>query len=180
LRCSNLGCMAIALSVKGGIGSSYSVADLTATTQGTCIQEIGEISSEEVAAQLMEIRDAISTALDKEPQPARIGLTSSWTEDLNDPTIQALGYFSDEHLPLLYGRRRGIRFPLVSRGFRTTLARSHGLRHTGDLLGHHSFARDSRRGCLFGSRLRGRGLNRDDRTCTFRLCVEGAHGHSWA
>jgi hypothetical protein len=121
--------MAIAFSVKEGIASSYSVADLTATTQGTCTQEIGEISSEEVADELMEIRDAISTVLDKEPQPARIGLTSSGAEDLNDLTIQALGYFSDEHLPLLYGRRRGIRFPLVSRGFRTTCARSHGLRH---------------------------------------------------
>ena len=170
--------MAIALSVKEGIASTYSGADLTATTQGKCIQEIGEISSEEVAAQLMEIRDAIGTVLDKELQPARIGLTSSRAEDLNDPTIQTLGYFSNEHLPLLYRGRRGIRLPLVSRGFRTTCARSHGLRHTGHLLGHHSFALDRRRGCLFGSRPRGRGPDRDNRIYTLRLCVEGAHEHS--
>jgi hypothetical protein len=42
--------MAIALSVKERIASTYSGANLAATTQATCIQEIGEISSEEVAA----------------------------------------------------------------------------------------------------------------------------------
>jgi hypothetical protein len=95
--------MAIALSVKEGIASTYSGSDLTATTQGTCIQEIGEISSEEVAAQLMEIRDAIGTVLDKEFQPARIGLTSSGAEDLNDPTIQAGLFLGRTPAPALRG-----------------------------------------------------------------------------
>jgi hypothetical protein len=57
--------------------SAYGVADLTATSQGTQIQAIGEIRSEEVAAQLKEIQDAIvSTVFDEELQPGRIELTT--------------------------------------------------------------------------------------------------------
>jgi hypothetical protein len=57
---------------------TYGVADLThATTEGVQIEAIGEVSSEKVAAQLKDIRDAIlSTVIDEEPQPGRIGLTS--------------------------------------------------------------------------------------------------------
>ena len=278
--------MAIALSVKEGIASTYSGSDLTATTQGTCItyEAIRGVHRSAYGSSI-----SIGTVLDKEFQPARIGLTSSGAEDLNDPTIQAGLFLGRTPAPALRGRKR-IRFPLVSRAFRTTCARSHGLWHTGDLLLHvcltsvlggnhilcevrsllpkssqkknnveksclrpqkllricrrsvnmgactriralarkanpsrgggtkpkgllagweaaglpnnsggltessalrgegegagatsnHSFARDRRRDCPFGSRPRGRGLARDDRFCTFRLCVEGAHEHSWA
>jgi hypothetical protein len=54
----------------------YGVADLTTSAQESEIQAIGEVSSEEVAEQLKEIRDTISQVFDEEPPAGRIGLDS--------------------------------------------------------------------------------------------------------
>ncbi len=43
--------------------------------------------------------------------------SSSGVEDLNDPTIQTLGYFPDEHLPLLYGGAEVFVLPSLAEGF---------------------------------------------------------------
>jgi glycosyltransferase involved in cell wall biosynthesis len=50
--------------------------------------------------------------------PRKIFNTSnSGAEDLNDPTIQALDYVPDEHLPLLYGGAEVFVFPSLAEGF---------------------------------------------------------------
>jgi glycosyltransferase involved in cell wall biosynthesis len=46
-----------------------------------------------------------------------VNTSNSGAEDLNDPTIQALGFFPDEHLPLLYGGAEVFVFPSLAEGF---------------------------------------------------------------
>jgi glycosyltransferase involved in cell wall biosynthesis len=46
-----------------------------------------------------------------------INMSNFGVEDLNDPTIQALGYFPDEHLPLLYGSAEAFVLPSLAEGF---------------------------------------------------------------
>ena len=55
----------------------YGVANLEPSTDGMTVQTVGEIRSEQVSAQLTEIRDATNAVfIDEEPQAGRIGLQS--------------------------------------------------------------------------------------------------------
>lgn len=50
-------------------------------------------------------------------QKAVFKATDSGAELLDDPTIQRLGYFSDENLPLLYGSAEAFALPSLAEGF---------------------------------------------------------------